>query len=82
MKNKVFVVVESGTPSGGVKGVYSQFEVATKMAGAMKTLEDSNASYKIHPIDFDFIDFELISRAIFKKMSDNTEAGSTHSGER
>lgn len=73
MKNKVFVVVESGTPNGGVKGVYSQFEVATKMAGAMKTLEDSNASYKIHPVDFDFIDFELLGRAISKKILDKPE---------
>lgn len=73
MKNKVFVVVESGTPDGGVKGVYSQFEVATKMAGAMKTLEDSNASYKIYPIDFDFIDFELLGRAISKKILDKPE---------
>jgi hypothetical protein len=73
MKNKVFVVVESGTPNGGVKGVYSQFEVATRMAGAMKTLEDSNASYKIHPIDFDFIDFELLGRAISKKILDKPE---------
>jgi hypothetical protein len=73
MKNKVFVVVESGTPDGGVKGVYSQFEVATKMAGAMKTLEDSNASYKIHPVDFDFIDFELLGRAISKKILDKPE---------
>ena len=70
MKNKVFVLVESGTPNGGVKGVYTQFEVATRMANAMKTLEDSNASYKIHPVDLDFIDFELIGRAIFKKMLD------------
>lgn len=73
MKNKVFVVVESGTPNGGVKGVYSQFEVATRMAGAMKTLEDSNASYKIHPIDFDFIDFELFGRAISKKILDKQQ---------
>lgn len=73
MKNKVFVVVESGTPNGGVKGVYSQFEVATKMAGAMKTLEDSNASYKIHPVDFDFIYFELLGRAISKKILDKPE---------
>jgi len=71
MRDKVFVLVESGTPNGGVKGVYSQFEVATKMANAMKTLEDSNASYKIHPVDLDFIDFELIGRAIFKKMLDS-----------
>lgn len=73
MKNKVFVVVERGTPNGGVKGVYSQFEVATRMAGAMKTLEDSNASYKIHPIDFDFIDFELFGRAISKKILDKQQ---------
>jgi hypothetical protein len=73
MKNKVFVVVESGTPDGGVKGVYSQFEVATRMAGAMKTLEDSNASYKIHPIDFDSIDFELFGRAISKKILDKQQ---------
>lgn len=71
MKNKVYVVVESGTPSGGVKGVYSQFEVATKIAAALKILEDENASYKIHPIDFDFIDFELLGRAISKKILDN-----------
>jgi hypothetical protein len=71
MRDKVFVLVESGTPNGGVKGVYSQFEVATKMANAMKTLEDSSASYKIHPVDLDFIDFELIGRAIFKKMLDS-----------
>ena len=66
MKNKVFVVVDSGTTSGGVRGVYSQFEVATKMAGAMKVLE--NASYKIHSIDFDFIDFEILERAISKRL--------------
>lgn len=75
MKNKVFVLVESGTPNGGVKGVYTQFEVATRMANAMKTLEDSNASYKIHPVDLDFIDFELIGRAIFKKMLDKQGDG-------
>jgi hypothetical protein len=70
MKNKVYVLVEQGTPGGGVKGVYSQFEVATRMAGAMKVLEDDYAVYKIHPIDFDFIDFDLFTRAISKKILD------------
>lgn len=74
MKNKVFVLVESGTPNGGVKGVYTQFEVATKMAHAMKILEDSNASYKIHPVDLDFIDFELFGRAISKKILDSNRS--------
>jgi len=71
MKTKVFVLVEQGTPAGGVKGVYSQFEVATRMAQAMKTLEDEHTIYKIHAIDFDFIDFELLSRAFSKKFLDN-----------
>lgn len=57
MKGKVYVVTEAET----VKGVYTNFENALKMA---KAYSSSTKRHKIQTVDCDIIDWDVIYKHI------------------
>ena len=59
---KMYVV----TTSEGVKGVYSSFENALKMAKAWKGVLDLDC--KIHPADCDNIDWDIVYNHVKMKV--------------
>jgi len=67
MKTKIYCVVED--QSACIRGAYSTFEVAMKMAKAYHGVDETKHS--IRTVDFDFIDFDIISQHVEKKVLDN-----------
>ena len=66
MKTKIYCVVEDETC--WIRGAYSRFETAMKMAKAYHGVDETKHS--IRTIDFDIIDFDTISKHIEKKVLD------------
>lgn len=66
MKTKIYCVVED--QSCWIRGAYSQFETAMKMAKAFHGVDETKHS--IRTIDFDFIDFDIIAQHVEKKVLD------------
>ena len=66
MKSKVYCVVSD--ESCCIRGVYSRFETAMRMAKAFHGVDE--VKHSIRTVDFDFIDFDIISRHVEKKVLD------------
>jgi hypothetical protein len=66
MKTKIYCVVVDETCS--IVAAYSRFETAIKMARAFHGVTETKHS--IRTVSFDFIDFDIISRHIEKKVLD------------
>lgn len=70
MKTKIFCVVED--ESCWIRGAYSRFETAMKMAKAYHGVDETKHS--IRTIDFDFIDFDIIAQHVEKKVLDRARS--------
>lgn len=66
MKSKVYCVVEDETC--WIRGAYTRFETAVRMAKAYHGVEE--AKHSIRTVDLDIIDFDTISKHIEKKVLD------------
>ena len=75
MKTKVYCVVEDG--SFWIRGAYTRFETAVRMAKAYHGVDETKHS--IRTVDFDLIDFDTISKHIEKKVLDR-EKSSVYNG--
>ena len=75
MKSKVYCVVEDETC--WIRGAYTRFETAVRMAKAYHGVEE--AKHSIRTVDLDIIDFDTISKHIEKKVLDR-ESSSVYNG--
>ena len=66
MKTKIYCVVEDETC--WIRGAYSHFETAMKMAKAFHGVDE--VKHSIRTVDFDFIDFDIIAQHVEKKVLD------------
>jgi len=70
VKTKIYCVVED--ESCKIVAAYSRFETAMRMAKAYYGVTETKHS--IRTVDFDFIDFDIISQHVEKKVLDRARS--------